>query len=82
MINNGWIPTSERVPNEKECNLFKPPHPCYRRFICMVQLAGINPMVRELYFCEISGWTLGTVSYNKYVTAWQPLHPAWKESVK
>ena len=72
-LNNGWIPVSERLPNEEECNLYDVTHPCHRKFMCTVKVGNYEPQTRKLFFYDIFGWKYGLGDYNEYVMAWQPL---------
>lgn len=78
-LNGGWIPVSERLPNEEECNKFDVTHPNARKFLCTIKVANYEPQVRTIYFSEIVGWKYSAQDYNEYVIAWQPLPPAYKE---
>lgn len=77
-LNNGWIPVSERLPNEEECNLYDVMHPCHRQFICTVKVENYEPQTRQLFFSDIFGWKYGLGDYNEYVMAWQPPPSVWK----
>lgn len=74
-----WIPCSDRLPNEEECNLYEATHPCHRQFICTVKIGEYEPQTRQLFFSKIAGWKYGPEDYNKYVTHWQPLPEPYKE---
>lgn len=77
-LNNGWIPVSERSPNEEECNLYEVMHPCHRQFICTVKIGEYEPQTRQLFFSKVFGWKYGPEDYNEHVIAWQPLPEVWK----
>ncbi len=80
-LNSGWIPVSERLPNEEECNKHKTDELSanYRKFLCTIKIQDYESQTRELYFSEIWGWKYGAEDYNKYVIAWQPLPEPYKE---
>jgi len=78
-VNNGWIPVSERLPNNEECYKFDKNHPSRRKFLCSIKIKNYEPITRELHFSEIFGWKYGPADYNKYVIAWQELPEPYKE---
>ena len=78
-LTNSWIPVSERLPNDEECNKFDLMHPNHRKFICTIKIADYEPQTRELYFSEIFGWKYGPEDYNKYVIAWMSIPESYKE---
>jgi hypothetical protein len=79
-LNNGWIPVTERLPNEEECNKFDIMHPNRRKFYCTIQIGDYEPQVRELYFSIFYQWEYDLENYSKHVIAWQPLPEEYKEA--
>lgn len=77
--NGGWIPVSERLPNEEECEKFDIGHPNSRKFLCTIKIGDYEPQIRELYFSKLFGWKYGPEDYNEHVIAWQPLPESYKE---
>lgn len=74
---NKWVPVSERLPNEEECNIYEAEHPCHREFICTIKIGDYEPQTRQLFFSKVFGWKYGPGDYNEYVTAWRPLPEPW-----
>lgn len=70
--NNGWIPCSERLPSESECEKYEIQHPCHRQFMCTIKIKD-SVQTRQLFYSKVFGWKYGPEDYNKYVIAWQPL---------
>lgn len=77
-----WIPVSQRLPNEEECNTYPVEHPLHGKFICTIKIGEYEPQTRELYFSKVSGWNYGPENYNRHVIAWMPLPEPWKEEQK
>ncbi len=78
-FNSGWIPISERLPNDEECDKYDNSHPLSRKFLCTIKIGDFNPEPRLMFFSKVFGWKYGADDYNKYVIAWQPLPEPYKE---
>ncbi|OZV12324.1 hypothetical protein CIW83_09515 [Tissierella sp. P1] len=78
-LKDKWIPVSERLPNDTECNEFDDMHPNHRKFLCTIKIADYEPQIRVLFLSEVFGWKYGADDYNKYVIAWKPLPELYKE---
>jgi hypothetical protein len=74
-----WIPVSERLPNDTECNEFDDMHPNHRKFLCTIKISDYEPQIRVLFLSEVFGWKYGADDYNEYVVAWKPLPESYKE---
>jgi hypothetical protein len=77
--NDGWIPVTERLPNEEECRIYLKNDHRNRRFICTIKIGEYEAQTRELYFSEIFGWKYGPEDYNRHVIAWRLQPEPWKE---
>jgi hypothetical protein len=75
-----WIPITERLPNEEECNIYTVMHPYYRQFICTIEIKS-EVQTRQLFYSKVFGWEYGPEDYNKFVTAWKPLTEPYKEKL-
>lgn len=81
-IADRWIPVSERLPSDEECNRFDNLHPLNRKFLCTIQIGNFNPQSRVMYFSKVFGWKYGADDYNEYVTAWRPLPEPYRRRRK
>jgi hypothetical protein len=68
-VNNGWIPCSERLPEEKE----NPITHDYMQYPVMVNIGGTLDL--RYYYFGNGHWRLGLQIMDKYVTHWMDIAP-------
>ena len=74
--NNGWIPCSERLPSEEECQendnrfIVTDGNRSYQRYFDYKEQQFVEPMHQNTF----------NTYYDRCVTAWQPLPVPYKEA--